>query len=242
MKKRCVIIGGADIADYERIRAFLSADDFCIYCDSGLKHRPGLDAEPDLIVGDFDSWQEGNVAVRNRSQEEIERFDLSNYMDDDPDTIRYEYKPGNYAETIRIPPEKYDSDTLFGVREGLKRGYETFLLIGVTGERFDHTFANVSILLMLDDLGKRACIADDHSEMEIVSGEPACIEDRYAYFSLLNISGVARDITIEQAKYTFLPNGEIPVGHQYAISNEVLPGKTAKVTVGEGRVLLVKVF
>lgn len=40
--RRCVIIGGADIGRYDRIRAYLRADDFYICCDSGLKHREGL--------------------------------------------------------------------------------------------------------------------------------------------------------------------------------------------------------
>ena len=242
MKKRCVIIGGANITDYEKIRPYLSGEDFYIYCDSGLKHRKGLKAEPDLIVGDFDSWQEGNITARNRSQDEIDHFDLSNYLKVAADSFSYEYETGKMAEAIQIPTEKYDSDTMFGVREGLRRGYERFLMIGVTGERFDHTFANVSILIMLDRLHKKACIVDDYSEMEIVSDQPAYIPDRFAYFSLLNITGTARRIVIEQAKYTFVPHGEITSEHQYAISNEVLPGKTAKVTVGEGRVLLVKVF
>jgi thiamine pyrophosphokinase len=56
----------------------------------------------------------------------------------------------------------------------------------------------------------------------------------------LNISGEARGITIEDAKYP-LENGEITCDYQYGISNEVLPGRTAKVSVEEGRLLLVKV-
>ena len=32
--KRCVVVGGADIAGYSRIRAALREDDFCIFCDS----------------------------------------------------------------------------------------------------------------------------------------------------------------------------------------------------------------
>ena len=53
--RRCVIIGGADIGRYDRIRAYLRADDFYICCDSGLKHREGLGIAPDLNVGDFES-------------------------------------------------------------------------------------------------------------------------------------------------------------------------------------------
>ena len=37
--RRCVIVGGADIGQYDRIRAYLREDDFYICCDSGLKHR-----------------------------------------------------------------------------------------------------------------------------------------------------------------------------------------------------------
>ena len=53
--KRCVIIGGAPIADYKRIKALLRDDDFYAVCDSGLTHLQGLQISPSLIIGDFDS-------------------------------------------------------------------------------------------------------------------------------------------------------------------------------------------
>lgn len=239
---KCVIIGGADIANYDRIRSCLCDDDYYIYCDSGMKHRTRLQRDPDLIVGDFDSCTDCGVQLKHRPEERIRQFDLSNYMDDDPDHFLLSYEAGKTAPAIRVTPEKYDSDTLFGVREGIRRGFEEFLLLGAVGQRFDHSLANVSILLMLDSLGKKARIMDDYSEMEIVSSEPVSVSDRYAYFSLLAIYEAAKEISIENAKYTFLPNREITCEHQYAISNEVLPGKTARITVGEGRVLLIKVF
>ena len=48
------------------------------------------------------------------------------------------------------------------------------------------------------------------------------------------------DRTIENAKYN-VKDAEISCEYQYGISNEVLPGKVAKVNVKEGRLLLVKV-
>ena len=87
--------------------------------------------------------------------------------------------------------------------------------------------------------GKKGKIVDDYSEMEIVSNEPACVNDSFAYFSLLNISGTAKGITIENAKY-LLDNAEITCEYQYGVSNEVTPGMTAKVTVKEGKLLLIK--
>ena len=150
-------------------------------------------------------------------------------------------KPDLGAETIVLPTEKDDTDSVYAVKEALKRGYEEFLLTGVVGARLDHTIGNVSILLYLDALGKKAEIVDDYSVMEIVSAKPAFVDDSFAYFSLLNISGLARRICIKNAKYP-LTDGEIKSEYQYGISNEVLPGRTAVVTVGEGRLLLVKVF
>lgn len=205
--KRCVIIGGADISNYEYIRERLKKDDFLVFCDSGLKHLDSLQAEPSLIVGDFDSHENPHMDI----------------------------------ETIVLPCEKDDTDTVFAVKEAIKRGYEEFLLIGVVGARLDHTLGNVSILLKLDDLGKKGIIIDDYSEMEIVSDKAVNIGDRYSFFSLLNISGCAKGICIEGAKYP-LENGEITCDYQYGVSNEVLPGQEAVVTVKEGKLLLIKVF
>ena len=55
--KRCVIIGGAEIKNYNDIKKSLLADDFYIFCDSGLFHADALGVSPDLIVGDFDSHE-----------------------------------------------------------------------------------------------------------------------------------------------------------------------------------------
>lgn len=143
------------------------------------------------------------------------------------------------TETILLPCEKDDTDTVFAVKEGVKRGYDDFLLIGVVGGRLDHTIGNLSILLYLDSLGKKGVITDDYSDMEIVSNKPVYVNDSYSFFSLLNICGKAKGITIENAKYP-LNNAEITCEYQYGISNEVIRGKTAKITVGEGKLLLIK--
>lgn len=204
--RRCVIVGGADIRAYDFVRSHLRADDFVIYCDSGLKHREGLGAAPDLIVGDFDSHENPHLPV----------------------------------ETIVLPRAKDDTDSVFAVKEALRRGFEEFLLLGAMGARLDHTLANVGILLMLDAANKRVMAVDDYSEMRIVSREPTHVQDDCPYFSLLNVSGLARGVTIRGAKFP-LEDGEITCEYQYATSNEVLPGQTAEITVKEGRLLLIEV-
>lgn len=202
---RCVIVGGAGIGDYGFIASKLREDDYLIYCDCGLKHRTGLGAGPDLIIGDFDSYDDPHLAV----------------------------------ETIVLPVIKDDTDTVYAVKEGIKRGFTDFLLIGVIGERFDHSLSNVSILYYLDSLGYGGLIIDDYSEMEIVSRGEALIDSSYPFFSLLNLTGTARGITVKNAKYT-LQDAEITCDYQYGVSNEPLPGQTASVSVREGRLLLIR--
>lgn len=204
--KRCVIVGGADVNNYEYINEKIRKDDFVIFCDSGLKHLSKLEATPSLIVGDFDSHE----------------------------------NPMMNVETIVLPCEKDDTDTVFAVKEALKRGFDEFVLIGVIGARLDHTLGNVSILLYLDSLSKKGIIIDNYSEMEIVSTKCAYIDDAYAFFSLLNITGVAKGVTIKNAKYP-LDNAQIECEYQYGISNEVIKGKRAEVTVSDGKLLLIKV-
>ena len=205
--KRCVIVGGADINNYDHIRSALRDDDHFIYCDSGLKHMHALKRLPDLIVGDFDSHDNPHMDI----------------------------------ETIVLPHIKDDTDTVFAAKEAVKRGFDDFLLIGVTGLRLDHTLGNLYILLYLDSLGKKACITDDFSEMEIISAGTAEVSDSYSYFSLLNITGCAEGITVTGAKYP-LSDAEITCEYQYGISNEVLPGETARISVKHGKLLLIKVF
>lgn len=205
--KRCVIVGGAGIKNYNFIKTQLKSDDFVVFCDCGLRHMAGLDVSPDLIVGDFDSHENPHLDV----------------------------------ETIVLPREKDDTDTVFAVKEAIKRGYEDFLLVGVVGERLDHTLGNVYILTYLDSLGKTARIIDDYSEMELVSDKPVFVKDSFAFFSLLNITGCAKGISIENAKYP-LNDGEISYEYQYGVSNEVLPGKTAVISVKEGNLLCIRVF
>lgn len=205
--RRCVIVGGAGIGDYGRIRAYLREEDFNVFCDSGLRHLEKLGVRPDLVVGDFDSHE----------------------------------NPGLKTETIVLPCEKDDTDTVFAVKEAMRRGFDDFLLVGVIGARLDHTLGNVSILLMLDKAGKRGEIVDDYSEMKIVSDKTEYIDARFSYFSLLNISGKAKGVSIKGAKYP-LENAEITCEYQYGISNEVIKGQKAEVSVKDGRLLLIKVI
>lgn len=209
--KRCVIVAAGEIRDYARAGAFLREGDFFVFCDGGLAHADGLGVKPDVVVGDFDSC--------------------------DADVLA---KWQDKCEIIRLPREKDDTDTLFAVKLALERGCSDFLLLGTMGGRFDHALGNISILLYLDGLGKTAVLVDDFSTMHIAGAKPFYINDDCSYFSVLTVAGDVSGVNIRNAKYP-LENASLSSDFQLGISNEVLPGKVAEVSVKHGRVLVVTV-
>lgn len=52
--KRCVIFGGADIESYDFLD--LRDEDYIICADSGYRHALKLSKEPDVVLGDMDSF------------------------------------------------------------------------------------------------------------------------------------------------------------------------------------------
>ena len=149
-------------------------------------------------------------------------------------------KPEDTRNVITLPCVKDDTDTIFAVKEGLRRGYEEFLMAGVTGGREDMTLGNIYALMMIAENGGRGMIVSDYSEMSIITaGETMRVKYGWRCFSLLNISGVAKGITITGAKYN-LDGGEISPEFQYGISNEVLSrDNDAVISLEEGCLLLV---
>ncbi len=147
--------------------------------------------------------------------------------------------PENSRNVIKLPVMKDDTDTIFAVKEAIRRGFSDVLMIGVTGGREDMTLGNIYALLLLKKHGVPAMIAGDYSEMSIITaGETVRVSEGWRCFSLLNISGTSSGITIAGAKYP-LNDGEITPEYQYGISNETLPGNEAVISLKEGCLLLV---
>ena len=206
-----MIVAAGEIHNYGSAISFLRKGDYFIFCDGGLSHAESLGIKPNLIVGDFDSC--------------------------DSDVLsKYEEQ----CEIIKLPREKDDTDTLYAVKLAVERGYNDFLILGAMGGRFDHALGNISILLYLEGLGKKAVLIDDYSVMQIAGSKPLLIEDNCSYFSVLTVAGDVSGVTIKNAKYP-LENASLSADFQLGISNEVLPGKVAEVSVEHGRVLVVTV-
>lgn len=213
--KRAVIVGAAPIGNYKKISSYLKpGGDFYIFCDGGLSHLQGFEKQ---------------LGCRLAAHLVVGDFDSHPV-------------PHNLAcPVIHLPCQKDDTDTWFAVKEAIRGGFTQFLLLGVVGGRLDHTMGNLSILLYLYQQGFSALLVDDYSEMEVVGQVPAEVSPDFSYFSLLNINGDARDVSIRNAMYP-LDMAELTPTYQYAISNQVMKGQVAEIRVGEGCLLLTRIF
>ncbi len=205
----CTIIGNAPIMDFSMVRKEMKRDSFMIFCDGGLRYKDRLSVTPDLVIGDFDSWNEPLTGLD--------------------------------ADIISLPREKDDTDTMAAIKEGLKRGFKEFTLIGVSGGRMDHSLVNIYSLLYLKEHGAHGIIADDHSKMELADSKAIIIPPCFSFFSLLAITGPLENVTIKNARFP-LEKGSVFPSYQYAVSNEPLPGESAFVSVGKGTGLLISVL
>lgn len=233
MNGRCVIVGGADIGNYGRIRSYLRDDDFLIYCDSGLRHMEGLGMAPSLIVGDFDSHENPHM--------DIETIVLP-VAKDDTDTV-YAIREGRnrgYTDFLLLG--------VFGARMD-------HTLVNVYALLDLHERGCTA--MAVDDYSEILIIGGSHNNYEgenndrdgVINGDNsnnsglicARIDDSYPFFSLIALDGDVHGVTIRGAKFE-LDNADITSRYQYATSNEVIPSMTAEVTVREGRLLLIRIL
>lgn len=235
-KGRCVVVSAAEIKNYEKISSYLQPDDYFVVCDGGLNHCKPLGIKPDLIVGDFDSFDKAEIPLPTATPPSNGDRPLGaswNQGDGSPGS-----NGDRPPEIIQLPWEKDDTDTFYAVKEALKRGFTQFLLLGVIGQRFDHSLVNISVLLYLKERGAQATIVDDYSEMQLVGAEPVRVSKDCANFSLLCVAGDVSGVTVTGAKWS-LDNAQIKTSYQYGISNQVEAPEGAVVCVREGVLLLV---
>jgi thiamine pyrophosphokinase len=207
---RAIIFTGGDITNYDYVKRKISKDDFIVCADSGTKHIYNLSIDPDVIVGDFDSL---NNDILNSYKEKKIRI-------------------------VKHKKEKDETDTELAVNFVTDLGYKEIILFGALGSRFDHSFANVSILKILLDKGIKASIMDSQNEIYIISDEIELQGNVGDTVSLLPLFSEVYGVTTYGLKYG-LENATIFFGKPLGISNIFLENKI-KVTIKKGFLLVVK--
>lgn len=140
---------------------------------------------------------------------------------------------------IRLPVEKDDTDSMFAIREGLRRGCTEFYLYGATGGvRLDHTLANLQSLAFLRRHGARGYLYDRNFVYTVIENETLTLrrEVEWGLVSLFSMSGTVRGITLSGLQYP-LTDAEISCDFPIGVSNHFV-AETAEIRAGEGLLLV----
>ena len=187
--------------------------DCLIAADSGMNFLYRNGVVPDVIAGDFDSV--------------------------DMDSMAY-FQGMNNVQIIRLNPVKDDTDTEFVIREAIRRGATEIIVLGATGTRLDHVFANVYLMGIGLEEGVLIQLVDKHNRIRMISDslEIEKSEQFGSYVSVLPVKGDAKGVTLEGMKYP-LENADIACFSSLGVSNEIVD-EVAKISVEQGVLLVIE--
>ena len=135
------------------------------------------------------------------------------------------------------PAMKDDTDTMLCLREGLRRGYGRFLLVGGMGGRLDHTLANLQSLCFAARRGASAEMIDGRTHCRLLTGGARLtLAPRPGYLSLFSLSDVCRGLDIDGAAYE-LHGGRLTNAFPLGVSNAFREGAVT-ISLEEGMLLV----
>lgn len=141
------------------------------------------------------------------------------------------------CERITFPVEKDYTDTALALYEGERRGYKDFVILGGTGGREDHTFANYSLLLEAKNKGLFAKLTSKNGTVFVVKNEKALVKcDTGRHLSLFAFGNEAHGVTVSGLKYEVKDIDVLPESHTTACN--LFDGREAEISVKNGALLV----
>lgn len=138
---------------------------------------------------------------------------------------------------LSVPAEKDETDALLAVREGMRRGYDAFVLLGCAAGRLDHTLANIQLLTFLAESGMRGLLLGDHFAATVIRDAaldfPAGLSGGLSVFCL---GERAEGVTLTGLQYP-LSKAELSYDFPLGVSN-AFTGRPARVEVESGTLLV----
>ena len=145
------------------------------------------------------------------------------------------------VEVVRFPVRKDETDMHLAYLEGASRGYRDFYILGGTGGREDHTFANYCLLLYIADRGHSARLLSDTGEVQILKNSKITLTgEPMKHLSLFPFGGVAHGVSVSGAEYE-CEGITLDPCFPLAVSNRFLD-KEVNISVLCGALLVMKEF
>ena len=207
--KKCIIIANGRSPEKQTVNYFVKKGFSTIICaDGGANSAMKLGIIPHYIIGDLDSIKK--------------------------ETIKY-YKN---KVTIKKYKRQNDTDVEKCLKFAIKNGYEEVVLLGVTGDRLDHTICNLGIVIKfyqkikISLIAEKSILVPTNKFIKLISkaGETISI---YAFNNTTKI-------TSKGLKYK-LNNTHLPFGERESTSN-VSIGKEVILNVKGGIIFVIRDF
>jgi len=207
--KKCIILANGKPPRKSVIRFFQkNGFDTIICADGGADSALRLSLTPDFIIGDLDSI----------SKEAIKKFKKTSKI--------LEYKRQN------------DTDVEKCLKFAINNKYDEALLIGVTGNRLDHTICNLGIVLKFFSEIELSLLAEN-SYLKPYTGDVRLNTQKGEIISLYGFDKKTK-ITSRGLKYP-LKNISLPFGEKESTSN-VSTSKSIQLKIRNGIIFIIRDF
>lgn len=207
---KAVIFAGGDMQGFRLQKKYLDRADLIICADSGVHHAFEMGVTPDLVVGDMDSVTPEDLGRIKQLGVEQEEFSA----------------------------EKDFTDTELALEKALQMGATQAVILAGTGDRPDHSLANILLMVNFRKKGLEVKLAGENWEMFLIEGEARILGKKEDLLSLIPVSQEVSGIET-QGLYYPLKNETIPMGSSRGISNVFL-GDEATVRTKKGLLLAIK--
>ena len=207
--QRIIIFANGELPDLDKARLLLRDDDYIICADGGTRHAMALDIQPNLIIGDMDSADKGQLQKLQEADVSIELF----------------------------THDKNETDLELAIHRAIELAPKQIIVIAALGGRLDQTLGNIALLndarhpslnIRLDDGVEEIFVCRDQAEVQGRSGD---------LVSLIPWQGAVSDVQTRNLKWPLKSETLYP-DKTRGISNEML-GDTASISIGSGLLLIV---
>ncbi|MCH7771016.1 MAG: thiamine diphosphokinase [Bacteroidetes bacterium] len=207
--KKCIILANGK-PPRKNIIIFFQKDGFdtIICADGGADSALRLGLTPDFIIGDLDSI----------SKEAIKKFKSTSKI--------LQYKRQN------------DTDVEKCLKFAIKNKFDEALLIGVTGNRLDHTICNLGIVLKFFSKIKLSLVAEN-SYLKPYTGDFRLKTQKGEIISLYGFDKKTK-ITSKGLKYS-LKNISLPFGEKDSTSN-ISTSNSIQLKIRNGIIFIIRDF
>lgn len=216
----CAIISGGE-AD---LLTGAADAQFIVAVDRGYRYAQEQGIEPDLIIGDFDSYDADvsslQEATRNGAEQSMPAADL--------------------PKIITLPKAKDDSDTLAALRYCLQLGYRNFQLYCALGGRLDHLLANLQACSFAAEMGAAIEIISASTRVTLLHNSVRSFPRREGCaLSIFSLSDTSLGVQIKGARYE-LTDAKLTRTFPIGLSNEWRTDDVVEVSVAYGTLIVIE--